>query len=152
MVQRQVGGIQFTAFKPAIGLIAILRKNRLWELKPVNGFSLISPERFWVFNRFSVLCLVAHVLSPRMNLDVDSWRVHLPLQNGVFYAIRVDLVLYQLMVCWRRRVGIEPTNDCFRAIHAGLKSGAPTSDASVSVEGNMQKALINVQQGERNHR
>ena len=87
-----------------------------------------------------------------MNLDVDSWRVHLPLQNGVFYAIRVDLVLYQLMVCWRRRVGIEPTNDCFRAIHAGLKSGAPTSDASVSVEGNMQKALINVQQGERNHR
>ena len=41
--------------------------------------------------------------------------------------------------------GIEPTNDCFRAIHAGLKSGAPTSDASVSVNGNMQKALINVQ-------
>ena len=66
-----------------------------------------------------------------------------------------ELIYYFIslwFVYWRRRVGIEPTNDCFRAIHAGLKSGAPTSDASVSVEGNMQKALINVQQGERNHR
>ena len=35
---------------------------------------------------------------------------------------------------WRRRIGIEPIYDSVSAAHAGLKSGAPTSDASISVQ------------------
>ena len=35
---------------------------------------------------------------------------------------------------WRRRIGIEPIYDIVSAARAGLKSGAPTSDASISVQ------------------
>jgi len=36
--------------------------------------------------------------------------------------------------CWRRCIGIEPIYDSVSAARAGLKSGAPTSDASISVQ------------------
>ena len=35
---------------------------------------------------------------------------------------------------WRRCVGIEPTCDMISATHTVLKTGAPTSDASISVQ------------------
>ena len=35
---------------------------------------------------------------------------------------------------WRRCIGIEPIYDSVSAARAGLKSGAPTSDASISVQ------------------
>ena len=37
---------------------------------------------------------------------------------------------------WRRSIGIEPIYDSVSAARAGLKSGAPTSDASISVNNN----------------
>ena len=37
---------------------------------------------------------------------------------------------------WRRCIGIEPIYDSVSAVHSGLKSGAPTSDASISVNNN----------------
>ena len=38
-----------------------------------------------------------------------------------------------ISIGWRRRIGIEPIYDSVSAARAGLKSGAPTSDASISV-------------------
>ena len=35
---------------------------------------------------------------------------------------------------WRRCVGIEPTCDRISATHTVLKTGAPTSDASISLQ------------------
>ena len=37
---------------------------------------------------------------------------------------------------WRRCIGIEPIYDSISAARAGLKSGASTSDASISVNNN----------------
>ena len=37
---------------------------------------------------------------------------------------------------WRRCIGIEPIYDSVSAARAGLKSGAPTSDASISMNNN----------------
>jgi len=39
-----------------------------------------------------------------------------------------------ISIGWRRRIGIEPIYDSVSAARAGLKSGAPTSDASISVQ------------------
>ena len=46
----------------------------------------------------------------------------------------MNVVVYPtISVDWRRRIGIEPIYDSVSAARAGLKSGAPTSDASISV-------------------
>ena len=46
-----------------------------------------------------------------------------------------DLIIFTKSQ-WRRRIGIEPIYDSVSAARAGLKSGAPTSDASISVHNN----------------
>ena len=53
--------------------------------------------------------------------------------------IDISFDKYRLMIAkewerWRRRIGIEPIYDSVSAARAGLKSGAPTSDASISVQ------------------
>ena len=42
-------------------------------------------------------------------------------------------VISRFQIKWRRCVGIEPTCDRISATHTVLKTGAPTSDASISV-------------------
>ena len=44
---------------------------------------------------------------------------------------------------WRRCIGIEPIYDSVSAVHSGLKSGAPTSDASISVNDNSEFGVCN---------
>ena len=46
-------------------------------------------------------------------------------------SICISLII---SVGWRRCIGIEPIYDSVSAARAGLKSGAPTSDASISVQ------------------
>ena len=48
-----------------------------------------------------------------------------------------------ISVIWRRRIGIEPIYDSVSAVHSGLKSGAPTSDASISVNNNSALGVCN---------
>ena len=54
---------------------------------------------------------------------------------GEKYIVTRYLYL-MISVGWRRCIGIEPIYDSISAVHSGLKSGAPTSDASISVNNN----------------
>jgi len=48
-----------------------------------------------------------------------------------------------ISVGWRRCIGIEPIYDSVSAVHSGLKSGAPTSGASISVYDNSDLGVYN---------